>query len=492
MGRKPLFANLGFLLQISGLFALVSVPVGLYFNETEASVSVLLASVSYLGCGFLLNALCERKELSFKSSCTFILLAFVLMPLVGSVPYVYSDPFRSSNLLDRFTNAYFESVSGFTTTGLSFIPDSEILPRTILLYRSLTELMGGISIVFLLLVFFHTEESMSNLNKTLGIEDIGGSLKKTYFSVFLIYGVYIVIFTVVFYILGIYDVVKAVSFAIDILTGGFQPSQAQWHQFQSISMRLSLIVLMFVGSVNFGFNYNLMTYRLKELVTKELKLYLVVLTTGTLLIATLSGINALDSLFHVVSMSSSTGFDYIGISTLNDTAKSIFILLMILGACSFSMAGGIKIYRIISFSESIKHNVEEILREEENPSMRPFKETAKDTEHFSAVISILLFVCTLVVFSIIFTTSGVSFTDALFEVGSALTTSGISMGATTVSMHIFYKYLLIIAMIVGRVEVMTILIAIWESDINVPNLIKLPSSFYRFVRSALSKESFSK
>jgi len=257
-------------------------------------------------------------------------------------------------------------------------------------------------------------------------------------------------------------------------------------------MRLSLIVLMFVGSVNFGFNYNLMTYRLKELVTKELKLYLVVLTTGTLLIATLSGINALDSLFHVVSMSSSTGFDYIGISTLNDTAKSIFILLMILGACSFSMAGGIKIYRIISFSESIKHNVEEILREEENPSMRPFKETAKDTEHFSAVISILLFVCTLVVFSIIFTTSGVSFTDALFEVGSALTTSGISMGATTVSMHIFYKYLLIIAMIVGRVEVMTILIAIWESDMNVPNLIKLPSSFYRFVRSALSKESFSK
>lgn len=105
MSKKPIFANLGFLLQIGGLLTLVSIPIGLYFKETEASVSVLLASVSYLGCGFLLNALSERKELSFRSSCAFVSLAFVLMSLVGSVPYIYSDPFQSSNPLDRFTNA---------------------------------------------------------------------------------------------------------------------------------------------------------------------------------------------------------------------------------------------------------------------------------------------------------------------------------------------------------------------------------------------------
>lgn len=315
---------------------------------------------------------------------------------------------------------------------------------------------------------------MNSLNEALGIENVGNGLKKTYFSVFLIYGVYIAIFAALFYILGLYDVVRAVSFAMDVLTGGFQPSQARWHLYQSVPMIICIMLLMFVGSVNFGFNYNLLTHRLKEMLTKEVKLYLVVLVTGTLLIAALSGINVFDSLFHVVSMSSSTGFDYIGIPKLNDNAKNVFILLMILGGCSFSMAGGIKISRIISFSESIKRKIGGLLRKKRYPRTR--YEAVEDTEPFSAATFILLFLCTLLVFSMIFTTIGVSFMDALFEVGSALTTNGISMGATTVSMPLFHKYLLMTAMIIGRVEITTILIAIWKSDIKILNRIKLQLS----------------
>jgi trk system potassium uptake protein TrkH len=488
MSKRPIFANLGFLLQISGLLTLVSVPVGLCLNETEASLSVLLASVTYLGCGFLLNAMCERRELYFESSCAFVLLAFVLMPLVGAVPYVYYDPFNSSGPLDRFTNAYFESISGFTTTGFSFIPNSDVLPRTILLYRSLTELIGGIGIVFLLLVFFQTEESMNSLNETLGIENIGGSLKKTYLSVFVIYVFYVAIFTLLFYLLGIHDVVKAVSSVIDVLTGGFQPSQSQWLQYQSMSMRISLIALMFVGSVNFGFNYHLMTRKLKDLATKELILYLIVLATGTVLVAALSGINVFDSLFHVVSMSSSTGFDYIGIPMLNEAVVGVFIILMILGACSFSMAGGIKIQRIISLLESIKRNVKKIFGKEKYSGIKSGRGTEDLVKYDSAAFSILLFIGTLFVFSMLFSTIGVSFRDALFEVGSALTTNGISMGVTTVSMPIFYKYLLMTSMIIGRIEIVTVLIALWKSDIKVLNLTKLSGPLYRSIKSALSRK----
>jgi len=86
-----------------------------------------------------------------------------------------------------------------------------------------------------------------------------------------------------------------------------------------------------------------------------------------------------------------------------------------------------------------------------------------DVELLSAPVAILVLIFTLVIFAIIFTTAGVSFTDALFEVGSALTTNGISMGATTVAMPIGYKWLMIVAMTIGRVEIMSVLIAIFPS-----------------------------
>jgi len=323
----------------------------------------------------------------------------------------------------------------------------------------MTELMGGVGIVFLFLAFFHSRKSLNHLGNALGIDRIGDNLKRIFFSVFLIYGIYIIVFAIIFYFLGAQDIIKAGTFAIDTITGGYAPSVEQFQQYMSIPMRISIIVLMLVGSVNFSFNYRLFTLKLKKAFSKEVLLYLLIIATATVFIFVLIGRGALTSLFHVVSMSSSTGYDYINIPMLNDTAKSIFILIMLLGGCGFSMAGGIKIFRIISFFESIKQGVKGILvKEKVIPEPNKGAE-ANNFEHFPALVAILLFATTLFIFSIIFTTIGISFTDSLFEVGSALTTNGISMGATTVLMPIAYKWLLIIAMIVGRIEIMSILIA---------------------------------
>ena len=200
---KRLFANLGFLLQISGLLTIIPIGVGLYFNETQAVISLFVACVSFLACGFLLNALCERKTLDFKSSNFLFLVTFILLPLIGAIPYFYIAPdlFGSANILDKFTNGYFESVSGFTTTGFSFVAHPDALPMSLLIYRSLTELMGGVGLVFLLLAFFQSRKSLNNLSNSAGIENVCGSLKKTYFSVLAIYGTYILAFTGIFYLL---------------------------------------------------------------------------------------------------------------------------------------------------------------------------------------------------------------------------------------------------------------------------------------------------
>jgi trk system potassium uptake protein TrkH len=134
---------------------------------------------------------------------------------------------------------------------------------------------------------------------------------------------------------------------------------------------------------------------------------------------------------------------------------------MLIGGCAFSMAGGIRVSRLITFAKSIKESIKGVLIKE-NVITKPRKQTDANgnLESLSASVSIILFIFILVLFAVIFTTIGVSFTDALFEVGSALTTNGISMGATTVSMAIGYKWLMIAAMTVGRVEILSILIAL--------------------------------
>jgi trk system potassium uptake protein TrkH len=320
--------------------------------------------------------------------------------------------------------------------------------------------MGGVGIVFLLLAFFHSKKSLNNLGNALGIESVGSNLKRLFFSVFIIYGVYIIAFTAIFYFLGFQDLTKTGSFAIDTITGGFQPSIQQFQQYLRTIPKICIIALMLVGSVSFTFNYHLFTLRLKKTFSLEIALYLLMIAIGTTLIFFLAKTEPLDSLFHVVSMTSSTGYDYINIAAFNDTIRSIFIVLMLIGGCTFSMAGGIRISKLISFARAIKRSIRGTLVKEKAITEKTDQTTSTNIEYLSAVVSVLLFVATLVVFSIIFTTMGISFTDALYEVGSALTTNGISMGATTVTMPLGYKWLMITAMTVGRVEIMSVFIAL--------------------------------
>jgi len=322
--------------------------------------------------------------------------------------------------------------------------------------------MGGVGIVFLLLAFFQSRRSLNHLGNAMGLEEVSGDLKKTFFYVLAIYSAYIVIFTVAFYVLGFQDVIRTGAFMIDTITGGFQPSVSQFQRYLALAPKILLTVLMFLGSVNFAFNYRLFTRKIKEAFSTEVVFYVALIGFSTFLVFSLSGIPILDSLFHVVSMSSSTGFDYINIPGQNSTVLSIFIVLMIIGGCAFSMAGGIRVSRLIASFRSINETIRRVLARERGDQSDAKTET-NNGDLMSAPAAILLLIFTLVIFAIIFTTMGVSFTDALFEVGSALTTNGISMGATTATMPIGYKWLMIVAMTIGRVEIMSVLIAILPS-----------------------------
>ncbi len=459
MNRK-LLANIGFLLQISGLLTLLPIIAGFYFNEIDAVVSVLLTSVAFFGSGFLLNSLCERKDLDFKSACVLMVVAFIIMGLIGSIPYIYLDPFGSPSEIDRFTNGFFESVSGFTTTGFSLIPESTTIPYTLSLFGSVTELIGGVGIVFLLLVFFHKGDSLNSLRNAVGVEELNEDLRKTFLSIFVVYGVYIALFTGIIYLISGFGSVRSLTLVIDTLTGGFSPSSSELAA-MDIVIKICLLALMFIGSVNFSFIYRIFTRTLTWGLSREVQLYTVVILASTIVFTLSSGVGLFDSLFHVLSMSSSTGFDYIGIGGLNQVSISILILVGLLGGCGFSMAGGIKMFRLLFFGKSVQNSVVDTVRDVEYiPEERPIE----DNHHVdiaSANVSIIIFLFITLGLSVILAMSGATYFDSLFEIGSALSTNGATLGVTSLSLGVGYKFLLIACMLIGRVEIMTVLVAVF-------------------------------
>lgn len=324
---RKVVSNVGFLLQITGLFLVLPIAIGLQNGEIQAVSSIIATCFLSFGVGFVLNSFCERKELDDKTSLRLMIIVFTILPIVLMIPYVWNNVFGSGNPFDLFTNAYFETVSGFTTTGFTFIAHAESLPMSLLFYRSLVEFIGGVGFVYILVAFLYPNHSLGVFAETFGVDKLGDNLKKVFLSVLLVYTLFVVVFTAIFYYVYSPNVIVASTTAIDVLTGGYQPNlTAGIGIFQ-----ISILALMLLGSLNFSFHYNLFHLKRRGVLTPEIKLYLGIIACATVLTAILAWMNPFDSLFHVVSMMSSTGIDYINVAATPAAAKILFILIGLVG-----------------------------------------------------------------------------------------------------------------------------------------------------------------
>jgi trk system potassium uptake protein TrkH len=313
--------------------------------------------------------------------------------------------------------------------------------------------MGGVGLVFLVLAFFQSKRALPKLSNILGIDNINRNLKKMFFFVFLVYTIYIIVFTLIFYAMGYTNVVVSSSFVIDTITGGFSPSTAHFEQYLSVAPKILMIIMMFVGSVNFAFHYNLVSRKIKKSFSLETGVFVALLACASLAVALAAKIDFLDSTFHVVSLAATAGGTYIEMSALNADALSILMIVMLIGGCAFSMAGGIKVSRLITLGTVFGNQLKMTFAR----TKKPQKKESEPSEAFSAIEAILLFTAVLVVFSLLFSTIGIPLQNAFFEVGSALSTTGATMGAVTVTMPVAYKWLIIAAMTIGKVEILTVI-----------------------------------
>ena len=456
---KPVLANLGFILQINGLLIVIPIIIAFHLNERPALDSFFITAVVSLIAGFLLNALCERKELDFRYSCMLLTITYFLVGLVGCIPFVYLRVFATQDPVSLFTNAYFESVSGFTTTGFSLMTDVDVLPRSVVFYRSMTQWIGGINIIFILLAFFYSSEEITHFIRTIGLEIIGRSLKTLLALILFIYTLYLILFTPALYFTPIGDPVKAVSLVFSSLTtGGFSPLK-DLSKLADYQVGLILGILMIAGAVNFRTHYWIINRQFSRGLTKEFRLFLAINIAGAIAMYWLTGLDPYTVLFHTVSASTTTGFQFIDLAKLGINAKLVLVLLMLIGGCTFSTAGGVKVLRLIIFLKAIPWLVKRAV----SKKVEPLRLEGMIMEDVDVVFSLTIPVLALALVSIsapIFFLNGYSFIDSLFEVTSAFATAGLSVGIVSIFMPLGLKWLLIILMILGRIEVIPLLIAL--------------------------------
>src|SRR5215212_3872098 len=206
-GYKPIIGNLGFLLQFAGIFMIVPAVLGAVLGETSSAAGIFLSFAAMSFTGFVLNAYGEKTPMNLRQTSIVMVLSFVLLSLFGSLPFMYVNPFlkegnlESINPLSLFVNGFFESASGFTTTGLSTIFHPEDLPESFVFYRAYILLIGGLSFVYLVMALFYPQRKLAAMKNMIEGAAIL-RLNQLIITITVIFTVYATILILIIYLLG--------------------------------------------------------------------------------------------------------------------------------------------------------------------------------------------------------------------------------------------------------------------------------------------------
>jgi trk system potassium uptake protein TrkH len=442
---KPVLANLGFILQFAGILFIAPAILATMLQETGSATGMFLAITVMFLTGFILNAYGEKSPLNLKQASLLMVSSFVLLSLFGSIPYMYINPFSSDlSPISLFINSFFESASGFTTTGLSFITHPENLPQSFDFYRSFTQWVGGLSFIYLVITFFYPERKLIHMRGMIG----GGILKlqQLLLTIGVIFTVYTIILTILLYFLGNSNIIYTVSLIFSSITGGgLIPISTAIDDEKSLEL-LVLMSGMIISALPFALHYAIFSKEMKTTKLRpEVYLYFGIIIISILIFYVLLNSGSshstwITSAFHVISASTTSGFQFIDISTLSNDAKVFLITLMLIGGTAFSTAGGIKVGRIIQIFQKITKRtfgVDTATRSISSVSSRynksyisygkKIEDLREDKTYRESLLVVALFLLlAFITASVLFYLEKKSFMDSLFESVSALTTTGIT------------------------------------------------------------------
>ena len=461
---------LGLLVAINGAFMILCLPFSMYYNENWAAL--LLSGLFTLGVGlaiWLPNKNVKDKVLKKKEGYLVVTLGWLIISIFGSLPYM------ASGVIPNFTDAFFETISGFSTTGASVITDIEAQPKGILFWRSLTQWIGGMGIIVLtvaILPLLGIGGMQLFVAEAPGItpDKLKPRIKDTALRLWIVYAS-LTLLECILLMFGGMSFYDAINHALTTMaTGGFSTKNDSIAT-QSPYIQYVLIIFMFLAGTNFTLNYFGLKGKLgKVWENEEFRFYLgitvlfgIIMTFGVYSVTGGPFEKAFrDALFQVISVITTTGFVSADYTVWSPFITTVFFLFMFLGGSAGSTAGGVKIVRhVILFKNSFLEMKRQLHTSAVIPVRLNNKAVSRDiTFNVLAFIMIYLLIFTIGIMLMSFT--GLDFTSSFGAVATSLGNVGPglgSVGPVDNFAHVsgFGKWVLSMLMLLGRLELFTVL-----------------------------------
>ena len=468
-------STIGLLLIIEAVFMLLSALVGEYYNETAVK-SIYFSAVICFCTGALITFMVRKRRrttgnLTKREVFLTVTLSWLVMALFGTLPYLFSGAIPS------FTNAFFENMCGFTTTGSSTLVNIEAFPKSLHFWRSFTQWIGGIGIIIFVLSFmpifggissqFYEAEATGIAEDLFRprIREITKQMSLTYLG--------LTILGFFFLWAGPMDAFDAACHTLTaISTGGFSTKQASIAFFNSPYTEYVITLLMFLGGTNFLLISTLVT-RFKPTIFKdeEFKWYFLIIilfTVGiTIALLTTGRMNDIEQtfrtvLFQVVATVTTTGFATADFQLWGSAYWLLFLVMILFCGSEGSTSGGMKISRLIALSK----NALLVFKRQVHPNALYVVKMNRKVitgETLSRLFAfVFLYVSIAVISAVILGLTGMNFEESIGVSLSSISNYGFGLGSygpsgTFESATPFMKYYLSFLMLVGRLEIFTVL-----------------------------------
>ncbi|MCK0110404.1 TrkH family potassium uptake protein [Flavobacteriaceae bacterium S0825] len=485
LNYKIIFHFLGLLLLFNGGFMLLAAIMSYAYND-GATLSISLSGIAVMVIGILVMLITKNheKEMNKREGYIVVTFGWIIMALSGTLPYVLTDSIPS------FTNAFFETISGYTTTGSTILNDIESLPEGVLFWRSLTHWIGGMGIIVLAIAIlpllgiggmqlFAAEAPGPSADK------LHPRITDTAKRLWLIYFGYTAAETVLLQVAGM-SFFDAINHSMSTLsTGGFSTknaSLAYWNN-QPI-IQYIVILFMFLAGTNFVLSYFAFKGRVQKIIKdEEFKLYFKFIVIFTIVASLIiyfkadvtassiahpmvwgEGESALrHALFQVLAIITTTGFVTADFTLWTPFLTVFFFGLMFLGGSAGSTSGGVKVVRHLLM---IRNGFMEFKRTLHPNAILPVRYNKKSIDEkiiFNILAFFILYMLSFIVGALVFSMLGLDFKSAIGVAASSLGNVGPALGDfgpvnNFYDMPAIGKWWASFLMLIGRLELFTVLI----------------------------------
>ena len=466
---KTVFFTLGILQIILGLFMFVPIFAQFIYKEVDSSFFGASIVTIIFGTLFFLSNLDHDKKLNLQQAFLLTALSWLSIAIFGSLPFVFS------NIDFSFTNAFFESMSGITTTGSTVISNLNEMPKGILLWRALLQWLGGIGIIIMAITLMPIMNvggmQLFKISNNDSSEKILPKSKEIAMRLIYIYTGLTTLCAMFYFIFGMSLFDSITHSMTTIATGGFSNYNESIGYFNSTSIEISAMIFILLGSLPFiayikFINGNKMIFFNDIQIRTFVKIILIsiVILTIYLAVSNLDTFSFMAILFNIISILTGTGYVNAQFDNWGSFSLVLFLILMFIGGCAGSTTCGIKIFRFQILYSFIINSLKKIIYPK-GIFVLKYDQNPIDNKFISSIISfIYMYLIIFFFITTLLSLTGLDFITSISGAATAISNVGPGLGSIIgpngdfSSLPDVSKWILSVGMILGRLELFAILV----------------------------------